>query len=83
MDIKFLHIEMKKEYSQDETREFKILHHLRYAYQLADEGDNFVINDAGGCKFCWEIKNMIKPIISKLERDIEVYKIPQFINKRV
>lgn len=74
---------MKKEYSQDETRKFKILHHLREAYQLADNGDNFAANDAGGCKFCWKIKNMIKPIISKLERNINVYKISQFINKRV
>lgn len=56
-------------------REHQLLELLNKAYQIADEGDNFILNDAGGCKFCWEIKMALKPIIAKIEKDINIYHI--------
>lgn len=56
-------------------REHQLLELLNKAYQIADEGDNFILNDVDGCKFCWEIKMALNPIIAKIEKDINIYHI--------
>lgn len=57
------------------SRERHMLYLLKKAYDIADCGSNPFSNDGGGSKFCYEIKNMIKPIIDKLNKDIKIYKL--------
>lgn len=57
------------------SRESRILNHLTSIYDIANEGANPFCNDAGGSKFCNDIKELIKPIIDKVNKEIEVYDI--------
>lgn len=57
------------------NREYAMLQYITEAYKIAKEGDNWLTNDATGQKFCYEIENAIKPIIDRIKKDIEIYKI--------
>lgn len=63
------------EISKFTSRERQLLYLLSEAYDIADFGSNPFANDAGGSRFCDEIKDMIKPIIDRLNKEIKVYKL--------
>lgn len=57
------------------SREHNMLNLLKKAYDIANDGSNPFNNDATGSSFCWEIKNMITPIMERIQKDIDIYDI--------
>lgn len=73
-----INVELNQVFS---TREYNMLNLLKKAYDIAEEGSNPFMNDAGGSSFCSEIKHMIEPIIKRIEKDIDDYGIKELEEK--
>ena len=65
---------------QFDTREHNMLELLNKVYAIADEGSNWIDNDASGALFCNEICDAVKPIIERIKKEIELYIINPYYN---